>query len=182
MPQKVSEKPPVTTTTDSSNIDTSSWKTYRNDEYGFEVKYPEEFKVDDNPTDTGHVVSFMEFDENAKNLSGQKIPGYFPAISIYRWEDINNFDLKGGTWEGEKKYANLQDFLSDSEHTSIRIIGETNIDGVKADVLSMPGEIGYEAIMFEYDSGYYRISFPWTQKKVDEAVKKQILFSIKFVK
>ncbi|MBI2097688.1 MAG: hypothetical protein HYT46_02025 [Candidatus Vogelbacteria bacterium] len=28
-----------------SEIDTSNWKTYRNDEYGFEVKYPEEWCV-----------------------------------------------------------------------------------------------------------------------------------------
>lgn len=28
-----------------SDIDTSNWKTYRNDEYGFEFKYPEEWEV-----------------------------------------------------------------------------------------------------------------------------------------
>lgn len=179
-----SEDVPVETTVDpvDVSVDTSDWKTYRNEEYGFEMKYPKGFNINNTPTDSGRIVSFEEFDENAKDLAGQKIPGYFPVISIYRWEDINNFDLKGGSWEGEKKYTNLQDFLSDSEHTAISITGETNIDGGRAYVLSMPGEIGYEAVMFEYDGGYYRISFPWTQKQVDESVKRQFLSSIKFAR
>jgi len=34
----------VATTTE--EIDTSNWKTYRNEEYGFEFKYPEDWKID----------------------------------------------------------------------------------------------------------------------------------------
>ncbi len=30
-----------------SKIDTSNWKTYRNEEYGFEVRYPEEWRVNE---------------------------------------------------------------------------------------------------------------------------------------
>jgi hypothetical protein len=167
---------------DHNSLDTSEWKTYRNDALGFDVAYPSAFKVDEKLTDSGRVVSFMEFNEEAKNLSGQPAPGYFPVISIYRWEDINDPDLKGGSWEGEKKYAHLQDFLSDSKHTSIDVIDEVTIDGVKAYVLSMPGGIGYEAIMFKYDGKYYRISFPWTQKPLDDDAKRQFLESIRFVK
>lgn len=158
------------------------WKTYQNDTMKFSVKYPGVFKIDSNPTDTGHIVSFLEFDENAKNLNGQKNPGYFPVISIYQWKDINNQDLKGGNWEEEKKYTNFQDFLADSEHTMINVTNETSIDGIKAYVLSMPGEIGYEAIMLEYDGGYYRISFPWVQKPLDENIKKKFLSSVKLTK
>jgi len=175
-------KPSDTNTDSQADTKTKNWKTYKNDTLKFSVEYPEALKIDDSPTDIGRVVSFMEFDENAKNLNGQKNPGYFPAISIYQWKDINDQDLKGGSWEEERKYTNLQDFLADSEHTLINITSETSIDGIKAYVLLMPGEIGYEALMFEYDGGYYRISFPWVQKPLDENIKKQFLSSIKLTK
>ncbi|QQR78063.1 MAG: hypothetical protein IPJ68_03140 [Candidatus Moraniibacteriota bacterium] len=173
---------PVTQTEPANPIDTSDWKTYRNDTLKLSVKYPTAFKVDSESTDIGCVVMFMEFDGDAKDLTGQKIPGYFLVISINRWEDINNPELKGGSWEEEKKYENFEDFLADSEHTYINVTGETTIDGTKAYILSMPGEMGYEAIMFEYNGGYYRISFPWVQKQLDENIKKQFLSSIRLVR
>jgi hypothetical protein len=46
----------------------------------------------------------------------------------------------------------------------------------------MPWEIGYEAIMFEYGSGFYRVSFPWAQKQLDENIKKQFLSLIRLTK
>lgn len=161
-------------------ISTGDWKIYKNEKLNLSVKYPNTFSLDDKVRTDGHIASFMEFNKNAKDLSGKLTPGYFATISIYHWENINDDNLKGGTWEGEKKYTGLQDFLADSKHTSISTIGETNIDGIKAYMLSMPGEIGYEAIMFGHNGGYYRISFPWTQKKLDENIKQQFITSIRF--
>ena len=36
---------PGTTPTELSEIDTSNWKIYRNEEYGFEIKYPESWRI-----------------------------------------------------------------------------------------------------------------------------------------
>lgn len=41
------EVPPEIASTEPSGIDTSEWKTYRNQEYGFEVKYPKHWTVKD---------------------------------------------------------------------------------------------------------------------------------------
>ena len=158
------------------------WKTYRNEALKLSFKYPDTFRLDEVARDSGHVVSVMEYDENAKDLAQKPMPGYFSPISLYFWKDLNNPYLKGGEWIGQKKYSNFQEFLADSEHTFIKVISEMNIDGVKAYVLSMPGDIGYEAVMFEHSGGYYKISFPSTQKPLDENIKKKFLSSIELLK
>lgn len=167
----------------SMDIDTSNWKTYRNEALKLSIKYPNVFKLDEKQREDGHVVSFMEFNQNARDLSNKPIPGYFSPITISYWKDINDSYLRGGKWVDQKKYKNFQDFIADSEHTYIRIISEINVDGAKAYTISMPGaDAEYESIMFEYAGGYYRISFPWTQKPLDENIKKEFLSSIKLLK
>ena len=49
--EKISSKPPEITIpkkAETKEIDTSDWKTYANEKYGFEVKYPKEWKVKEN--------------------------------------------------------------------------------------------------------------------------------------
>jgi len=38
---------PITNTTSLPKVDTSNWKAYKNDQYGFEFKYPDNWKVED---------------------------------------------------------------------------------------------------------------------------------------
>lgn len=159
------------------------WKTYRNEALKLSFKYPDTFRLDEVARDnSGQVVSIMEYDENARDLAQKPMPGYFPAISLYFWEDLNDPYLKGGEWIGQKKYNNFQEFLADSEHTHINVISEMNIDEVRAYYLSMPGEMGYGAVMFEYSGGYYRIGFPPTQKPLDENIEEEVISSIELLK
>lgn len=178
----VTSQPAPEPTQSDTPIDTSDWKTYRNEEYGFEVKYPKEFRLDTKPRNNGFIVSFLEFDKNAIDLTGSTQPGYYPQISLYQWNDINDPNLKGGNWEGEKLYKNFQEFLNDSVHTNIAVTGSTSISGNNAFVLSMPGEIGYEAIMFEHGGHYFRIAFPESQKKLEDSVRNAFTSSFVFSK
>jgi len=60
----------------STSIDTSTWKTYRNDEYGFEFKYPETFGG----------IPFLLFEDWADN--GYGIGGDFKVIvRPLSWQD-----------------------------------------------------------------------------------------------
>src|SRR3989344_8625754 len=57
-----SATPPV------SSIDTSNWKTYKNEAYGFEVKYPPPMYIDDSypyKSEKGILLKFINSDKRA---------------------------------------------------------------------------------------------------------------------
>ncbi|MDX9893790.1 MAG: hypothetical protein RB292_05305 [Patescibacteria group bacterium] len=73
----------ISTTTE--EIDTSDWLTYRNEEYGFEFKYPGEWGLHN-----GWVI-----DDNTIFIGGVQIPiknHFDTGISIF---ELKNFDFSG---------------------------------------------------------------------------------------
>lgn len=53
--QETTTPPPVTET-----IDTSNWKTYRNEQYGFEVRYPQDWNVEEDYARAGNSFLFID--------------------------------------------------------------------------------------------------------------------------
>lgn len=84
-------------------VDTSNWKTYRNEALRLSFKYPDTFRLDESIRDDGHVVSVMEYDENARDLDNKPIPDYYAPIVVNFQKDLNNSHIIGGDWVGKKK-------------------------------------------------------------------------------
>lgn len=167
----------VASLTESS--DQLNWKYYKNEDLHFSLSYPESLRPSTTKKERGLVASFSKFDEQAIDLGGEPNPSYFTQVRIYFWTDINDSELKGGNWEGEKHYRNITEFIDDSSHTYITKIAETTVAGQRAYVLSMPGEMGHEAVMFESNGGFFRITFSESHNSITEEQKVRLLKSFR---
>lgn len=94
------------TPTEPSEIDISKWKTYRNEEYGFELTFPnrwEGYKVSESISETRPPIKAICF--NLKHTSGEYRPVF--CISIYsdknEWEWIQSQEGPKPTYLSESK-------------------------------------------------------------------------------
>ncbi len=68
------------------NLDTSDWKTYRNEELGIEFKYPGDWELEDNQKYKFHSI-YLSSPETKKLVENKRIP-YFYNIAIVYYPSI----------------------------------------------------------------------------------------------
>ena len=157
---------------------TADWQTYRNDEYGFEVKYPEGWELNEPTNATGLVVSFLDPETKKGIEKGRIYPSYDLSISF--WPTINNEFARGGSWSGQREYVDLSDYFTD-ESAFKKKIREITIDRNRAFEVSIGGAGLNYGIMLERN-GIYELSFgtAWDKSQLS-ASQNQILSTFRFI-
>jgi hypothetical protein len=97
----------TTAATSTAEMDTSNWKTYRNEEYGFEFKYPEEW-------------SFIAFNKGEPELDPTPL---LLLVEFYDSEYRSRFYVGIDKIENQKLY----DYLNNKNFSSSNILVQDNI-------------------------------------------------------
>ncbi len=108
---------PATTSTPPPTDETANWKTYRNEEYRFEMKYPKDWKVREvSSTNFLQAYGFEDFAKDtpikfvafkSPDTSTRKDFYYYLSFGLRRKGE--NILLSENTWKGLEKYARLGD-------------------------------------------------------------------------
>jgi len=142
-------------------INTSSWKTYQNTDYGFSVKYPGEWKE-------------MPLANDIKGMGFTEGNGHIFTVAYY-----GGFNDGGWVDSSGNHISSLEEYVKSTNLDSVK---EIDFHGLKAFTgIEKNKIINYVGrVIFVENKGYlYELSFPKTTELND--VQNEIVSSFKFI-
>ena len=118
MPVKITPESSENTATTTQEIDTSDWLTYKNDEYGFEFKYPKEYILNEKENSISiknndilvQVDYYRNYQSERKMVDAlQKQINYSSLYNCYFSNDVISssfYDYVHYLWDCKKKFEN----------------------------------------------------------------------------
>ncbi|KKT41258.1 MAG: hypothetical protein UW30_C0010G0014 [Candidatus Giovannonibacteria bacterium GW2011_GWA2_44_13b] len=176
------EKNTEKTTPTNSQIDTSTWKTYRNEKYGFEVKYPSNWQISER-----NMEGLNPFVVLGNPLEGLKVF----VIYIFFKPNPNKLSsedyVSGVLDKSDKEFQKTGIGVNLNEYRPEPIVINSGITGYRLNGVFL-FDHSAELIYFTRDVNAYNVSFPVAEENTNlfdpaenNKTARQILSTFKFV-
>ena len=170
---------PIVEDNDISEIDTSDWKSYRNEEFGFEVKYPEDWFIYD---------YYYDGEKHSENLYIQN----FSRPKEGGFSGIGGTGCQLGVWIENNKYSSIQEWIdvqkdNISEDLEKVFIEEVQVGEMEGSEITFLGSFlgtGDSVIIILNNGIIYKISESWQDVPQEncQSIFDKILSTFEFIK
>ncbi len=158
----------------------NGWKVYQNEEFGFRVDYPENWKIKENSNQCLELTSpqTLKLIEEQKTLfDGENYGPWGADVTIYYYSSAEEEYVNKANELGA---ATIDELIEKDD--SIEKIGEIKIDDQNAIEVTEHGEGTYYSIFVENNGHLYKIFFSNIDLKGGlSETEKQILLTIRFL-
>lgn len=164
--------------TSQANESTTDWQTYRNEEFGFEFMYPQDWSVRLNDRSSSLEVYSPEYIKRYDQAKTEKWSQYPPSnITLLFYKDISR--LAGNLSVSEA--ANMSELIQKGKNIGFANLKQFSFLGLEAYKADLIGLFDAEIIFFEKNGKFYEFSLD-RQYNPDLATESYILSTFKFTK